>query len=241
MKDEKGLNWFQIGIAAAGVIVTALLGFGQWQLSQQQNRILDEQHRAEERRAAEANAADKKKSADNIEVQVMALVAPHLGKLRGSGTQAENSQKVVLAAAEYLTSSYDRKALAEMYQRIVGDSPSVKKEIRARVAEATAMVPEGAPWYAVLASLPANDPDDLKEAHRVANEKLRAAERLGFSQSIRIYKTKVSQNYAIVIGRELARLDAFALAASSRQKDLAADAFAQQDRSWVLIGDAPFK
>jgi len=238
MNDEKSAKWFQISIGAAGVIVTALLGYGQWQLSQQQNRMLKDQHDAEEKMARETIGADKERSADNIEVQVMAMVAPYLSKLRDSGKEAETSQKVVLAAANYLSSQHKRTALAEMYHRIVEDSPSVKPEIKAQIAEATEPVAEGAPWYAVLASLPANN---LDAAHTVGNEKLRVAQQIGLQQGIKIYKTRVSNNFAVVIGGQMARSDALALAATARQKSLANDAFAQQDRSWTLVGDAPFK
>jgi hypothetical protein len=238
MDDEKGANWFQIGIAAAGVIVTALLGYGQWQLSQQQNRMLSEQHLSEEKRASETNMADKEKSADNIEVQVMTMVAPYLSKLRGSGKEAETSQKVVLAAANYLSSQHKRTALAEMYHRIVEDSPSVKPEIKAQIAEATEPVIEGSPWYAVLASLSVNE---LSAARDVANEKLRVAEQIGLPQGVKIYKTRISNDYAVVIGGQMARSDALALVAAAKQKRLSTDAFAQQDRSWTFVGDAPFK
>jgi hypothetical protein len=234
MNDEKGAKSFQLAIATAGVIVTALLGFGQWQLSQQQNRMLDEQHKAEAKRASDSIAADKERAADNIEVQVMTLVAPHLAKLRGADKEARNSERIVLAAEEYLSSTYGKTALAQMHRRIVEDSPFVKPETRARIAEATEPVMEGAPWYTVLASLPAND---LDAARNIAKEKLKMAERLNLSQDIKVYKTKLSNNYAIVIGGQMARSDAIDLAATARQTGLATDAFAQQDRSWTLMRD----
>jgi len=235
MTDEKSAKSFQLAIAAAGVTVTALLGFGQWQLSQQQNRMLDEQHKAEAKRASDSIAAEKERAADNIEVQVMALVAQHLAKLRGADKDAKNSERIVLAAEEYLSNTYGKTALAQMHRRIVEDSPFVKPEIRQRIEEATEPVKEGAPWYTVLASLPAND---LDTARNIAKEKLKMAERVGLPhKDIEIYKTKLSNNYAIVIGGQMARSDAINLATSARQKGLATDAFAQQDRSWTLVRD----
>lgn len=236
MNDEKGAKSFQLAIAAAGVIVTALLGFGQWQLSQQQNRMLDEQHKAEAKKARDTIAADKERAADNIEVQVMALVAPHLAKLRGADKESKNSERIVIAAEEYLSNTYGKTALAQMHSRIVEDSPFVKRETRQRIEEATEPVKEGAPWYTVLASLPAND---LDAARNIAKEKLKMAERVGLPRDVKVYKTKLSNNYAIVIGGQMARSDAIDLATAARQRGLAADAFAQQDRSWKLVSEAP--
>ena len=220
MGDEKRTNRFQIGVAAAGVIVTALLGFGQLNLARQQRE-------AEERRFE-----------DNIEMQVMALVKEDLVKLRGSGEDAENAQRVVLAAGKYLADGHHRPALIIMYDSIVKDLPSVKTEIKTQAAESTEPVAEGAQWYAVLASLPAND---LSRARSVASEMLARAQHLGFTQDIKVYKTKISNNYAVVIGGQMARSDAYSLAADARDKSLATDAFAQQDRSWSFILDAPRK
>jgi hypothetical protein len=220
VSDEKGTNRFQIGVAAAGVLVTALLGFGQWNLSRQQRE-------AEERR-----------SEDNIEVQVMALVKEHLAKLRGSGEDAENAQRVVLAAGKYLADGHHRPALIIMYDSIVKDLQSVKTELKTQAAESTEPAAEGAKWYAVLASLPAND---LSRTRSVASQMLAHAQQLGFTQGIKVYKTKISNNYAIVMGGQMSRSDAFSLAADARQKSLATDAFPQQDRSWEFILDASSK
>ena len=238
MNEEKSAKSFQLAIAAAGVVVTALLGFGQWQLSQQQNRMLDEQHKAEAKRASDTIAADKEKAADNIEIQVMTLVAPHLAKLRGAGEETKNSERIVIAAEEYLSNTYGKTALAQMHSRIVEDNPFVKRETRQRIEEATEPVQVGAPWFAVLASLPAND---LDAARNIAKEKLKMAERVDLPRDIQIYQTKLSNNYAIVIGGQMARSAAIDLATAARQKGLATDAFAQQDRSWRLVSEAPFR
>jgi hypothetical protein len=125
-----------------------------------------------------------------------------------------------------------------MFHSIVKDDPRVKAEIKVQAAESLEPVAEGAPWYAVLASLPASD---LAAARTNANEKLAEARRLGFSQGVQIYRTKISNNYAVVIGGQMPRPDAFALSSGARQKGLASDAFPQQDRMWSFVGEAPFK
>jgi hypothetical protein len=177
-----------------------------------------EQHRAEERRAS-----------DNVEVQVIALVAPRFSELGGSDEKAKTSQRVVLAAASYLTDQYQRTGLAKIYREIL--PPSADLNIQVGAAEATEPATAESPWHVVLASLAAND---KSAACKMAHEKLKIAQSEGLPEKIRLYRTKISDNYAVVIGEPMSRLDAVSLAVSARNKGLAEDTFAQQDRSWTL-------
>jgi hypothetical protein len=79
----------------------------------------------------------------------------------------------------------------------------------------------------VLAYLTAND---LVAAQRLADEKSKMACALGISQPVKIYRTKISNSYAVVLGGKLSKADVLLLATSARDKALALDAFAQQDR-----------
>jgi hypothetical protein len=215
MTDVRGASRFEAAIAAAAVIVTAMLGVGQLRISQRQT--------------AQAE--------DAIEVQVMSMVAPHLPKLRGCDKEAETSGKIVQAAADYLTAR-QKTGLAVIHSHIIDESDCQTVQAKARAAEATIPASEGAPWYAVLASLPATD---TATAQRTANDKLNAARQAGLDQRVALYKTKVSNNLAVVIGGQMARPAALDLAQAARRRGLAADAFAQQDRSWTFVGEAPFK
>jgi len=88
-----------------------------------------------------------------------------------------------------------------------------------------------APWYVVLESLPGNDEGRaVKEAERVGVETRRA----GLAQSVQLYKTRISNNYAVVLGGQMAKSEALALADVARKK-FASDAFAQQDRGWTFV------
>jgi hypothetical protein len=233
-------KWFEVVIAAVGVIITGVLGYGQWQLGQQQNAILENQAKQEFER-----------SVDNIEVQVMTLVSPHLDKLGSKGEEAENAQKVVLAAAEYLSNQYGRTSLASMAAKLSEGNPSISDPLQVRFAEATQAPPQlkmhstggkgeiqkKVVWYAVLASLPA---DKLKLAKDTANKKLSKAKEKGLSQGVQLYKTKISNNYAVVIGGALDESSARALSSTARSISLAKDSFPQIDKDWTFVGDAPF-
>jgi hypothetical protein len=159
---------------------------------------------------------------------------------------------VVLAAAEYLSNQYGRTSLASMAAKISEGSPTISEPVQARFAEATQPpsqlqvhfaevdkpVREQANWYAVLASLPG---DQLDAAKLKANGKLEEAKRLGLNQGVQLYKTKISNNYAVVIGGALDKASARALSAKARSLGLAGDSFPQIDKEWKFVGDAPFQ
>jgi hypothetical protein len=233
-------KFFEVTITAVGIFVTAVLGYGQWRLGQQQNAILENQAKQELER-----------SIDNIEVQVMTLVSPHLGKLASAGEEAETAQKVVLAAAEYLSNQYGRTSLASMATMISEGNPTISQPIQDRFEEATVAPPQlqmplsevdkpppkQANWYAVLASLPG---DQLETAKAEANKKLDKAREKGLNQGVQLYKTEISNNYAVVIGGALDKASARALSAKARTVGLSRDSFPQIDKEWTHVGDAPF-
>jgi hypothetical protein len=179
MSEGKDRALSSVLLAIAGLAVTAILGYGQWSLGVSQRE------------------AEDLKEKDAVEVQVMALIAPHLSKVRGAGDDAESSRRIVQAAGDYLISKYRRDELSHMYAQIVSEAPSVKQEDKMKAQETTEVPTKDAPWYAVLASLPA---DDLNAAQELADEKVRMARGAGISQRVQIYRTKISDNYAVVLG-----------------------------------------
>lgn len=220
---------FEITIAALGMIVTGMLGYGQIRVSQEQNRQEESQKATEEKRAA-----------DDVEVKVMTMVAPHFLDISKPGENFEASLRVIESAATYLTERHSRPGLALMATQIARGNKAVPQEVQTRLQEAT-VVPLPSTtrkWFAVLASLPASD---LTPAQTFANERLQQLKNTGLNVEIQLFKTKISNNYAVVVGGPLERNDAIELASQARSKGLARDAFVQQDRDWTFVGKAPFQ
>jgi hypothetical protein len=218
---------FEVTIAALGLVVTGVLGYGQIQLSREQAN-----------QAKAQQLAEKKRAVDNIEVQVMSLVAPHLGNLAKPGTEFDSSQRVVLAAAEYLSTQHSRTALASMAAKISEGNTAITQEVRSRIQEATVTTPSTGKWFAVVASLP---PNDLTSAQSLANKGLAQLRAMGLDLEIQLFKTKISNNLAIVVGGPVERTAALELASQARNTGVARDAFTQQDKGWTFVGKAPFK
>ena len=241
MPAESRPSSFEAVFAAYAVVATFALGYGHWRLATRQN---DQDAKLEQQRQEQQAAvtrlqreADDKRTTDDLEIQVISLASPHLSKLRESGREAATSQRIVAAAAELL-SSKGRPALAQMAEKIRAESaPITRSRLRATVEEpVTSMSPPGA-WLVLLATLPG---DDLKLAEGVANEKLRAARDQGRVSTVSIYKTRLRGRYVVVLGEPAGRSAALAAAAEARRRNLSADAFAEADSGWELIGNAPF-
>jgi hypothetical protein len=217
----------EITVALLGIAVTGVLGWGQYTLSRQQTLLADNQQRLEQKRAI-----------DNIEVQVMTLVAPYFANLAKTGTEFDASQRVVLAASEYLSTQHQRTALANMASKISEGNSSLSPELKSRIQEATTPVPSGSKWFAVLASVPSSD---LAGAQRIANEKLMLSKSQGKALSVQVYKTKISDNFAVVYGGPSERSMAVENSSLAKKNGISKDSFAQQNRDWVYEGEAPFK
>lgn len=225
MNDSTEVKRFEIIVMLIGVCVTAVLGYGQYRLGQQQNKILENQRISAEERAT-----------NDVEIKVMSLVSPHLSSLREPGEKGQNAQRIVLAASEYLSDEYGRTSLAKMAAKITEGGKSVKKQVKVRLEEATQSSAAASNWYSVVSSV---DGNDYKTAKRIAIEKQRLSKSLGVKQAVEIYKTKISNNYAIVIGGPLDQTQARSLASIARKAGIASDAFAQKDRSWELVEKLP--
>jgi hypothetical protein len=75
MNDSQNTKLFEVLVAFVGVLVTGILGYGQWRLGEQQNLILENQRLSAEERAI-----------NDVEVRVMSLISPHLARLRDTVT-----------------------------------------------------------------------------------------------------------------------------------------------------------
>jgi len=239
MQTESKPSSFEAVFAAYAVVATFALGYGYWRLATRQDELgarLELQRQEHQSALARLlRDADDDRAADNLELQVISLVSPHLSRLRESGREAVTSQKIVAAAAEFL-SSKGRPGLAQLAQRLREEStPNARSETTVDVPGASTS-PSSA-WLVLLATLPG---DDLKLAEGVANEKLRAAKDLGLTAGVSVYKTKLKGRYVVVLGRPVERSAALAMAAQARGRSLSPDAFAEPIGGWQLIGTAPF-
>jgi hypothetical protein len=232
---------FEAVFAAYAVVATFVLGYGYWRLATRQNEqdAKIEQQRQEQQAALSRlqREADDKRAADDLEIQVISLASPHLAKLTQSGREAATSQRIVAAAAGFL-SSKGRPALAQMVEKIRAEAaPIARSQPRIALEQPAASVAPPSAWLVLLATLSG---DELKLAEGVANEKLRAAKDLETAPVVSIYKTRLKGRYVVVLGQPAARSAALAAAAAARRGNLAADAFAEPDDGWELIGRAPF-
>lgn len=216
-------KWFEVVISICGIAVTALLGFGQFEQTSRQQQ------------------EDAKHEADNIEVQVISLVAPHLVNLAKQDADSDASEKVVLAAAEYLTTQYSRAALATMAAKITEGNKSVPPELLTRIQEATEAVPAAGKYFVVIATFARDDLTSAKTRANAFLPKVQEQAALHGAQ-VQIYQATVSNSLVVVLAGPAGQLEK----ATARdyvtvaRVSFASDAYTQHDRQWIPQGAAPF-
>lgn len=214
----------EIFIAVLGVTITALLGYGQYSLGKNQLEV------------------QRKSSVDLIEMQAMTMVGPYLGDLGKGDEKGETAERVVTETADFLSRKYKRISIANLANSLIEKSKTVGQMTKTRIAEATQAAPtqtsrQEKNYFAVLASYPIDQLDQAKEA---ANEMLKLVKAGGSEEPVELWKTKISKNYAVVVGGRLEKEKAFQLAKTARAKHWADDAFWQIDKEWSPIGTSPF-
>jgi hypothetical protein len=212
-------KWFEITVATLAVGVTLFLGISQIRLGTIQQE------------------AASKQAADSIEIQIFELVTPHLANLSKPRSESADSRKIVEVMAEFLTDTQKRDNLAKIALKMAQGNPSVSPVDLYRLQEATASGGSGR-WFAVLASLPEGNE---KAAKGHANSKLQQWKKSGGGDvQIKLYRTKINRNYAVVVGGPMDQSSASSLVRQAKQLGVAEDAFVQQDKQWEEKGDAPF-
>ena len=64
-------KWIEVFLIALGLLATAVIGYGQWNIGQQQNQLMEKT----------AGATESRESAiarQGAELQIIELIAPHL-------------------------------------------------------------------------------------------------------------------------------------------------------------------
>jgi len=85
-------------------------------------------------------------------------------------------------------------------------------------------------WFAVLAS-PATEQEAIQVASGMAAKAPADLKRY----PLELYRTKISKLYAITVGREASRADAFKITRAAKDSGWVPDAFAQKNREWEWV------
>jgi hypothetical protein len=148
----------------------------------------------------------------------------------------EEQEKLKGVSGELEIANGKLKASKDLLVEVSEGNTTIPPEIREKIQSATASTSPH--WFAVLASVAATNPASAKD---LADRKLTSLQSIGLPYDVQLFKTKISNSLAVVLGGPLDRTKAFQLASQARSKRIAADAFAQQDRGWTFVGRAPFK
>jgi hypothetical protein len=242
MNDKK----IEIIVITFGIIITGILGYGQWSIGDNQNVLLQLQIESQERLAKEHIQSQKnlikyqiksqeKQTVDQIEIQTMSLVSSHFSNLSKNGEEGKMAEKTVMIAANFLADKYGRRSLAKMAKELVSQRKDVSAQVALRVSEAAEELPNAKKelsWFTVLGSYDEYNLKKAKEASLIILTKVR---KNNPSVNIDIYKTKYSRHFAVVIGGKQTKKAAELLSIKARKLGWADDAYFQLNRDWEIV------
>ena len=168
-----------------------------------------------------------------VEIQVAALVKDFIPSITKHSREGEEAREVINAAVSYLSEKYESTLLAELTTRLLEKSsiPSTESSVM-QINEATQAPASTTHWFAVLASYGGTQ---LSLARQRAQELQETINKANFDHKIEIYKTKISNNFAITLDGPMTKSEAIKLAALARSNGWTKDAFAQVDREWAKV------
>lgn len=222
-------KWIEVFLIGLGVVATALIGYGQWSLGQQQNSLtLQLSQEAETRNSTSSRQA--------AEIQLIQLVQPHLEEFADCAPDSA-SQKMVTVTGEYLSETHESDVLVRMAEKLRDECPegTLKASINTRIVEATSVLSKGDEkndWFAVIGTYGISKRSEAIKASRILQAKVVGA---GLSENVEVYLTKISNSFAIVLGGPMSESEAVRLARLSRENGIAKDAFPQIDRDWTKL------
>jgi hypothetical protein len=152
--------------------------------------------------------------------RVVAVLCESVGRLGISYAARTSGAAATAATAAAQTNN------AEAYL----SSKAAGAQIVALAASESAEPRSSGKWFAVIASVPLSETAAVPRVARALNERLR---RGGMPADVHIFRTVVSQSYALTSGGGKTEADAKARVRALRRTSLIPDAFAQPDRDWV--------
>lgn len=160
---------------------------------------------------------------DSLEVANAAL---HQAK--AASTSPANAVRITAAISDLSRSQQDLVTASDSIRTAAAKLPASSSTT---VAQAPAPV-STAGWFAVVGSYPIDAPGLAG-----AMEQQQRAQKAGLC--VELWQTKISHNYAVVIGSRTDRATAVASAGAARKGGVATDAFAQPDREWTKLPQSP--
>lgn len=145
--------------------------------------------------------------------------------LASAGQTVEQREKSVASAATAASAARPEDYLASLSGQ--------QATAAATLVEASRPVTDGQNWFTVIGTVPAT-PTSLSDAARLAQALQQKLAR-GMFQPVKIYKTKISNSYALTVGGPVSQETARSVATQIRSSGVVRDAFWQPDREWAPV------
>ncbi len=186
---------------------------------------------------SELEISKKKLQVEQNKFQMIKLVNENLAYLNDSGIKGKIANNIVTKFSSELSEKYDYPEIAQIVSNSINDTsikteniPQKSKFIVSESTESLGTNKEIDNWFCVIGTFAINDKENALKFKNQNAVRLTKDGKKCF-----LYKTFVSNNYAVTINKKLNKKDANILVNYARQMGIANDAFAQIDRNWQFV------
>lgn len=233
---------YEILIAVIGLAVTVILGWNQHRLAERQNQLQEQharqQQELQEKLSRQQQEFEQRLVAQQNVLQVLAVVKDYLPLIDEPGPRGKKAITIISTTATQMSVKYNDSFLADLAKAIL-EAPKSQEAANLQISEATAPLPQnGNRSRASFAVLGSYSLYNLKDAQneRTRIQSIQKENPVDQKQyPVEVYRTQVSNHYAVTIGGRLPRGEAMRLAQLARERKWSEDAFAQVDRGWQKI------
>ena len=222
----------ELVLIALSVILTGGIGWSQYQLGLMQSNIALKLDQNQMERIKEQRAIESARAIDNMDLQLMNVAKDFLPDINKTNEEGKISRDVVLTTSQHLQENLKRNNFAQIVSKIIdeqyksGDS-TITPSYKLRIDEIANSDSQNGEWFAVVASF-------LPTSKKIAEKAvMRFREQSKNEYDFHMWKTKVSNHYAITIDSLITKEKANELVQVARTLNIANDAFTQKNREWT--------
>lgn len=208
-----------------GLLITFYLGISQHKIQKKQDEYTKSQ--------------DELKSFTQVEqkkFQILKIVNDNLPFYSELDKKGEIARAIINNSASKLSEEYDFPDLAEILDRVISSDIVLQEALSENdkmiITEASSVISGEKDWFCVIGSF------SIRKFNSAKSFAIKVDSILKNSDSkidVHIYKTMISNNYAVTLGESLTKEKAQEYVDIARFNNIARDAFYQINRDWKKI------
>jgi hypothetical protein len=213
----------KIGLGIIGSLITILIAMNQYKIQEAQNEYIKNQ--------------DKIKSNDQKEqskIEILKVLFYNLQYSSEPGTKGDISRAIIVYSTKKLSEDYESSDIVGVINDALNSNSEFRKSLTSNqkviIEESSTENSGKQSWFCVLATFGTNS---FADAIKFKNE-INKNQFANFNAKAQVYKTKISNSYAITLGDSLTKIQAINYLSYSKSANFN-DAFYQINRNWSKV------